>query len=262
MHVAFGHSGRPVRVEDGNPFFISCGAVAEMTDLRGVTPKTHLVTHSQQLVTDGGLMDNSLVITNKSKVGGQALVQVEDLPVDGFDFVIVDEAHHYPAETWKRLIDRYPTSVRLFLTATAVYKGKYILGAAIDRAVPIPPCYQLSREDAVAGGFIRDIRFNEVGSMGDDDAATMQVRSHFVHFSYGHMYACSPPCAHHTLTAMCHHTLTAMCHHTLNAMYRSHTHCHVPMCIAQHLLRRELWTLFDSSSIKTIRCILKCGTAV
>ena len=45
----------------------------------------------------------SMVMVVNAKIGGQSSVPIEDIPRDGHDLVIIDEAHHYPAPTWKLL---------------------------------------------------------------------------------------------------------------------------------------------------------------
>ena len=94
------------------------------------------------------------MVVNAHKIGGKSTVRIENIPNDSYDLVIVDEAHHYPAPTWKLLVDHFGGSNRLFLTATPEHKGKAILG--------FDPCYQLSRGDAVGRGIIRDVCFDEV----------------------------------------------------------------------------------------------------
>ena len=101
-----------------------------------------------------------LMVVNAHKIGGSSSVSIEDIPNDNYDLVIVDEAHHYPAPTWKQLVDHFPKSRRLFLTATPEYRGKPILEH-------IKPCYEMRRDDAVARGIIRNIGFHEVKNGGN-----------------------------------------------------------------------------------------------
>ena len=63
-------------------------------------------------------LKSMVMIVNAHKIGGQSSVRIEDIPNDGYDLVIVDEAHHYPAPTWKLLVDHFSDSLKLFLTAT------------------------------------------------------------------------------------------------------------------------------------------------
>ena len=95
-----------------------------------------------------------LMIVNAHKIGGRSNVAIEDIPSNTYDLVIVDEAHHYPAPTWKLLVDHFPNSRRLFLTATPSYRGKYILPRN-------PPCFELTRDIAISRNVIRPISFVE-----------------------------------------------------------------------------------------------------
>ena len=99
-------------------------------------------------------LDERLMVVNAHKFGGNSRVKIDDIPNDCYDLVIVDEAHHYPAETWEKIVRHFPNSRRLFLTATPYYKGKHILP---DN----PPCFFLSRQKAEAKGIIRSVKFYE-----------------------------------------------------------------------------------------------------
>ncbi|KAL6040815.1 Helicase ATP-binding domain-containing protein [Balamuthia mandrillaris] len=100
----------------------------------------------------------SLVITNVQKIGA-GRITLNDLDPEGFDLIIVDEAHHYPAPTWRALVDRFQESRVVFLTATDTYRGKYILGEAIQQDPPIEACFRFRREEAIRRGIIRESEF-------------------------------------------------------------------------------------------------------
>ena len=123
-------------------------------------PHKMLVRNSEQLLDTFRVHQADLVITNAHKVSDndnpRAKVKLENIPGDCFDLVIVDEAHHYPAKTWERLVNHFPNSKKIFLTATPEHDGEPIL---ID---PPYDCYKLSRDDAVKGGVIRKVEFNEI----------------------------------------------------------------------------------------------------
>ena len=143
-------------------FLIKRGIIGEQ-DRHLYVPQKMLITKSDQLVTQepGQLRQTlrlqvheaDLLITNAHKISDQSAVKVTDIPDDCFDLVIVDEAHHYPAKTWKRLVDHFPNSKKIFLTATPEHGGKPILQD--------PPCYKLSHDDAVKKGIIRKVEFTE-----------------------------------------------------------------------------------------------------
>jgi len=88
-------------------------------------PMVRLITKSSD-IREG--MNSTVMVVNAHKIGGQSSVKIEDIPADGlYDLVIVDEAHHYPADTWKLLVDHFGNSKRLFLTATPEHEGRPIL---------------------------------------------------------------------------------------------------------------------------------------
>lgn len=66
------------------------------------------------------LMGNELLVINRDKIQLTTKLRIEEFPLN-YDLVIVDEAHHFPAPTWRRIIDHYsqnPGIKILFMTAT------------------------------------------------------------------------------------------------------------------------------------------------
>lgn len=112
-----------------------------------------------------------LVVANAQKFGARSRVDLAKIPPD-FPLVIVDEAHHYPAQTWLNIVTHFAKSKILFLTATPFHKDaagrqKYILG-------PKRPCYQLEHAKAIDRGIIRPTQFVEVRG-GDTRNGQIQV---------------------------------------------------------------------------------------
>jgi superfamily II DNA or RNA helicase len=122
-----------------------------------VTKVTSTVTNSRLEQT----FQNNLVITNAHKLGPLTRIDFNSLPRTAFDLVIVDEAHHYPAKTWRDIVDHFSSSKRIFLTATPENSGGPILPN-------VPVCYTLTKGDAENRGLIRRLQFNEVGNLKDD----------------------------------------------------------------------------------------------
>ena len=149
-------------------FLIQRGIIGEHMQHLYV-PEKLLVRYSSKLLDTYNVQRADLVITNAHKVNEnpRARVRLEDISADLFDLVIVDEAHHYPARTWKRLVDHFPNSRKIFLTATPEHNGKPILNN--------PPyvCYKLSQDDAVRDGVIRKVDFSEVTGGDSDDEKFM-----------------------------------------------------------------------------------------
>ena len=117
-------------------------------------PSGKCITDSQDIPLN---LHQHLMVVNAHKIGGQSRVKIEDIPDHRYDLVIVDEAHHYPAKTWKELVDHFPNSKKLFLTATPYYNNEYIF---LDYD-PDPLCYSLQPAEAVERGVIRRIKFVE-----------------------------------------------------------------------------------------------------
>ena len=90
----------------------------------------------------------NVVIVNPHKIGGQSKVPIDMINPDDYDLVIMDEAHHYPAQTWSRIVDHFPQCKRLFLTATPCHNGK---------PLDITPCFTLGYENAVKDCIIRGL---------------------------------------------------------------------------------------------------------
>ena len=116
-------------------------------------------------------LEDDVMVVNAHKIGGQSKVAIQDIPKDKYDLVIVDEAHHYPAPTWKNLVDHFEHSKRLFLTATPKHRGT---------PLPFSACYEMSWQQAVAEGIIRELEFDEnVDTSGNplNDVAVFMVRA-------------------------------------------------------------------------------------
>ena len=153
-------------------FFCKSRLVEREEHAKLYEPKATLITETTQIPYS---LNVELMIITAHQVGGRSRVKIDDIPSESFDLVIVDEAHHYPAPTWRMLVNHFPNSKRLFLTATPFHNGKYILN-------DIEPCYHLSHRDAVHQGIIRDVKFIEVPRTSvteDEEKDAMKVKSLF-----------------------------------------------------------------------------------
>ena len=139
-------------------FLTKRGIIPERKELDVLPSSSSFVAKSSQIQT---FLRDHLMVVNAHKIGGKSSVAIEEIPSDRFDLVIVDEAHHYPAPTWKLLVDHFNRSKRLFLTATPEHKNKQNKHK-IEPILPYPPCYRLLRKDAVAIGIIRAIDFDDI----------------------------------------------------------------------------------------------------
>jgi len=98
------------------------------------------------------LQGKEVVIANAQKFLKEETWET-DLPDDMFKLVIVDEAHHHPARTWKRIITKFRGhALVVFFTATP-YRG--------DKKPVVPPpfAYELSLARAIGLRIIRQTEF-------------------------------------------------------------------------------------------------------
>ena len=135
----------------GERMFLLQRGIIKVEHILRFRPSGNYITHSSNIIEN---LSDPLMVVNAHKIGGRSRVKIADIPNDYYDLVIVDEAHHYPADTWRYLVDHFSNSRRLFLTATPYHRGAYILP---DN----PPCFSLSRQDAEARGIIRPVEFFE-----------------------------------------------------------------------------------------------------
>jgi len=148
-------------------FLVQRGVCTSEIFKKGVCPRHKDIKNSQDLRDGVEYTNYDLVVTNVQKIGvgedSNRNLTLQDIPRDAFDLVIVDEAHHYPADTWKGLIDHFDRSQRLFLTATQFYKGVPLLNyIGPDARGNLPRVtYELTREEAVARRIIRPLCFEE-----------------------------------------------------------------------------------------------------
>ena len=89
-------------------FLLNKRVVTSAHDMQCVMPSKAVIMKSSEIHNG---MQSTLMIVNAHKIGGQSNVRIEDIPRDHYDLVIVDEAHHYPALTWR---------LYLWITSTTV----------------------------------------------------------------------------------------------------------------------------------------------
>lgn len=89
---------------------------------RAILEESHMKAGPYVCTLDTGnlsVCDKShLVITNIQQFGTNAEKWLNKFPEDFFDLIIVDEAHHGAAASWKRVFDRFPNAKVANLTAT------------------------------------------------------------------------------------------------------------------------------------------------
>ena len=169
------------RGRDEESMFLVQRGIIQRDQAQHMRPRTRKIDKPDQILN--AALDDELLVITAHQVGGNALVSIDDISDDNFDLVIVDEAHHYPATTWATIVNYFPNSRRLFLTATPYHRDEYILervkcdraGLEGDEHIRIDPCYTLNLQDAIDRGIIRDKIFDQFGNPDDDENAAMEV---------------------------------------------------------------------------------------
>ncbi len=163
---------RDFRDNNGSSFLVSKNVTNNDDFLNFFRPTCGPVIKKSKEIKDA-FFDFDLIIANAHKFkayfvdNGREVTIVEhevtigELPKN-IDLVIVDEAHHYPAITWRSVIDYFDNSNKLFLTATPTRgNNKPIL------TDPVNPnfqedctCFRLSRQDLIDRKIIRPVSFD------------------------------------------------------------------------------------------------------
>ncbi|XP_067023777.1 uncharacterized protein [Acropora muricata] len=127
--------------------FLVCRKIIPDEFKRDVLPKVYRINEASDLQKARFLGEQDVVLANAQKFRGEWEI---GLPNDVFRLVIVDEAHHYPAPTWRRIVEKFQQhALVVFVTATP-YR--------MDRKFVVPDrafAYYLSLERAVERRIIR-----------------------------------------------------------------------------------------------------------
>lgn len=118
-------------------FFETSGLCEDYKLLKNFLERVQIISCAEDITRTHEL--GNLVIVNAQKFGGKSRTSLvyknEDIIDDvenffaSFDTLIVDEAHHYPAATWKKIVDEFnkPSNLPkkiIFLTATPYRSNK------------------------------------------------------------------------------------------------------------------------------------------
>ena len=141
-------------------FLVRRGIVPE-DNIRDILPVAKKIESTSDLKDQHSLqMTGDLIIANAQKflLPGWEL----ELPDNMFRLVVVDEAHHHPAKTWRRIVQKFNSQAQVvFFTATPYRSdGKKVLEDT-------PLAYHLPLRDAVREGIIRKTNFEELEPIND-----------------------------------------------------------------------------------------------
>lgn len=93
---------------------------------------------------------------------------------DYFDYVVVDESHHAPAETYKKVIEYFQPKFRLGLTATPDRRDQKDI-----KEIFITPIHTITLEDAIAKGYLATPNYmvvaEELAKVNEDDKDSLEI---------------------------------------------------------------------------------------
>ena len=142
------------------PFLVRSGIISDNAQtLHATMPVVNQVASASELC-EYLQAHCGVVVTNAQKWHIRPTAVWETLQEDCFSLVIVDEAHHLPADQWKRVVEKFKCHARVvFFTATPYRAdGKSICDEVGEHRF----AYYLSRNDAIKRNIIRLTKFCEI----------------------------------------------------------------------------------------------------
>ncbi len=94
------------------------------------------------------------VITNIQQLSTNIEKWLLQFPDDFFDMIIIDEAHHSAADSWKKVLDRFPKSKIIHLTATPFRSDRQEIDGEL--------VYRYSFRSATLKGYIKRLKASYV----------------------------------------------------------------------------------------------------
>ncbi|HKQ05467.1 MAG TPA: DEAD/DEAH box helicase family protein [Blastocatellia bacterium] len=122
-----------------NNFYLKCGVFTDINHL-----PTFVVLERGQANCEDCLRAD-MIIANVQQMQGW-------LPLfdsDFFDMVIVDEAHHVPAESWRKVNDAFPDAMKLYLTATPFRSD--------NKPIVAERIYEYRLAQAISKGYVKNV---------------------------------------------------------------------------------------------------------
>lgn len=145
-------------------FFMKSGMYTEPRQLSPILETVHLALTQSDI---HNIRVSNLVIVNAQKFGGRSATSLSNNSgrtqeqrdqvagqLSRFDTIIVDEAHYYPAKTWKNILDFFEGKKVIFLTATP-FRGNIPLK---DLSPNIETVYEIEN-DKLEGKFVFKLFF-------------------------------------------------------------------------------------------------------
>jgi superfamily II DNA or RNA helicase len=107
--------------------------------------RPRIVTLQRGRVNEEDCLRADIIVTNVQQMQGWLPL----FPSDFFDLIIVDEAHHAPAESWQNVNRAFPDAKKIYLTATP-FRGD-------NKSIRAEHVYAYRLADAIAAGYVKNI---------------------------------------------------------------------------------------------------------
>ena len=108
-------------------------------------PLPQVVTLERGRANEEDCLRADIVVTNVQQMQGWLSL----FPRDFFDLIIVDEAHHAPADSWQNINDAFPDAKNIYLTATP-FRGD-------GQSIRAELVYSYRLADAIAAGYVKNL---------------------------------------------------------------------------------------------------------
>ena len=113
------------------------GVIKKDTNHPRIKEVTKMLTEAQQWED----LRSADVVVGTPNCISPAYTNIPNPPDDLFDLLLIDEAHHSPAQTWNGIIDAFPDAKRVLFTATPFRRDKQEIKGKIIYSYPIREAY-------------------------------------------------------------------------------------------------------------------------
>jgi superfamily II DNA or RNA helicase len=96
------------------------------------------------------LRNCDIAVANIHQIAGEENRWLDDLGEDFFDLILVDEAHHNPAESWQQVKRRFPAARIVNFSATPTRADGRLMEGEVIYSYPVV--------DAIAAGYVKRLR--------------------------------------------------------------------------------------------------------
>lgn len=108
-------------------------------------------------VSDEHLKQSHIIFSNIHKLSSsRATSLISRVPSNFFDMIIIDESHHAPAESWKKVLEYFPNAKKLHVTGTP-YRGD-------NQEIPGQKIHETSLSEVMRAKYVKLLRKETVNA--------------------------------------------------------------------------------------------------